>query len=484
MGKLVVVEVHFLTSIKPESPTTVSILGSSYDPCSWSKCESHLLTIVVFGHVKGMLMNASDVFTRGRQYFGNSREPFTLTIMGEELYIITSPEDVLAVYRETTALEFDPIVQEILGDFGVRKETSNKMFDRSYGDKHWMDLSHTNFKLQMHPGEKLEVLQSTFLGNIDHALKWENMSGPMIQSTSEDNNELSISLWEWCGHVLVDSATRAFFGGAIYRISPDLLKDFFVFDEQSWKLPYKYPYWAARDMGDASWIVKELERGMEDLGIEEEGQKSPLMFLLYRLVNTNAYRLCFWCLAHLLFDQKLLDSIKEETKGAIQPDGTLSMPFLLEHCHFLSSFYEEILRISNDPIGTRIVKQPVTIGNRTLLPGHRVLMPYKQMHFDPVVFGSNAADFDSRRFLDNKNLVRSTSYRPFGGAATHCPGRFLARREVYMFVVLVIHRFDVELDTKGGEAKFPRLDETVPSGGVLTPIEGDGVVIKLIRSKI
>jgi len=199
-------------------------------------------------------------------------------------------------------------------------------------------------------------------------------------------------------------------------------------------------------------------------------------------VNTNAYRLCFWCLAHLLFDEVLLESIKDETKGALQADGTLNMAFLLEHCPLLSSFYEEILRISNDPIGTRIVVQPVTIGNKTLLPGHKILMPYRQMHYDPAVFGSNVSEFDPKRFLNNKNLARSTSYRPFGGAATHCPGRFLARREIYMFVVLTIHRFDISL-AEGKAAKFPRLDETIPSGGILTPVEGDGVTIKLKRSK-
>jgi hypothetical protein len=32
-----------------------------------------------------------------RQNFGNSRESFTVTVLGEELYIIISPEDVLAV---------------------------------------------------------------------------------------------------------------------------------------------------------------------------------------------------------------------------------------------------------------------------------------------------------------------------------------------------------------------------------------------------
>jgi cytochrome P450 len=163
----------------------------------------------------------------------------------------------------------------------------------------------------------------------------------MIQATSYDINELTLSPWEWCGHVLVDAAPRAFFGDAIYKISPDL-KDFFVFDEQ-----------------------------------------------------------------------------------------------------------------------------PVTIGGKTLLPNYKASMPYKQMHFNPIVFGANAADFDPRRFLNNKSLVRSISHRLFGGAATYRPGRFLARREIYMFVILAIHRFDIELDTKGGEAKFPRLDHTILSGGVL-----------------
>jgi cytochrome P450 len=65
------------------------------------------------------------------------------------------------------------------------------------------------------------------------------------------------------------------------------------------------------------------------------------------------------------------------------------MNFLLDHCPVLASFYEEILRISNDPIGIRTVIHPVTIGNEPLLPGHKVLMPYEEMRFDPAVFGSN-----------------------------------------------------------------------------------------------
>jgi cytochrome P450 len=160
------------------------------------------------------------------------------------------------------------------------------------------------------------------------------------------------------------------------------------------------------------------------------------------------------------------------------------MAYLLDQCHLLSSIYEEVLRISNDPIGTRVVTSKVKIGNKNLLPGHKVLMPYRQMHFDPTVFGSNVSEFDPRRFLNDKSLVRSTSYRPFGGAATYCPGRFLARREVYMFVVLAIHRFDISLVSEGDSSKFPRLDVTIPSGGVLGPVKGDRVIIRIKASKV
>jgi hypothetical protein len=105
-----------------------------------------------------------------RQNFGNSRESFTVTVMGEELYIIISPEDVLAVYKDTKALDFDPIIREIIADFGVRNKPLDKVSDRGSNDKHWMDLSHTNFRLQMHPGNKLETLQSAFLYNIEQQL--------------------------------------------------------------------------------------------------------------------------------------------------------------------------------------------------------------------------------------------------------------------------------------------------------------------------
>lgn len=138
-------------------------------------------------------------------------------------------------------------------------------------------------------------------------------------------------------------------------------------------------------------------------------------------------------------------------------------------------------RSVDSPVGIREVAAEVSIGGKTLKPGRTLLMPYKQLHFDPSVFGSNAAVFDARRFLTKKSLLRSTSWRPFGGAATHCPGRFLARREVYMFIATILCRFDMKLaaGTDGGKPKFPKLDECIPSGGILSPIAGDDLILEV-----
>lgn len=108
-------------------------------------------------------------------------------------------------------------------------------------------------------------------------------------------------------------------------------------------------------------------------------------------------------------------------------------------------------------------------------------MPYKQLHIDQTVFGTNVDTFDARRFMNDKGLERSTSWRPFGGAKTHCPGRFLARREVYMFLALAIFRFDVRLVPRPGEGvpRFPHADTSIPAGGLLPLKQGEDLFLEI-----
>lgn len=50
-----------------------------------------------------------------------------------------------------------------------------------------------------------------------------------------------------------------------------------------------------------------------------------------------------------------------------------------------------------------------------------------------------------------------------------------------MFLALAIFRFDVKLVPRPGESvpRFPRLDTSIPAGGLLPPEQGDDVFLEI-----
>ncbi|KAG6353487.1 hypothetical protein INS49_005668 [Diaporthe citri] len=288
------------------------------------------------------------------EYFGNTREIITVTVTGEEMYIATSPSDVAAVYLDTQKLDFDAFIKDVMRDFGCTEETLQKTFDSDGRPKHWMDKTHVDFKLQMHPGDQLRIVESKFLGNIDRLMNWDSISGvSLVQSTGDFKT--------------------AFFGDAIFEVAPKVLDDFWAFNLEAWKMHSKYPRFAAPRVFDAKdrsvkasadylslpkdqrpkyqrpgacWLFEQLEMGMEEMGVTEATQCGAMLFSLQNLINANAYRQCFWCVAYLLHDITVLEEIKKEIQPAWQSDG-VNMAYLLESCPLLASFYEEMLRMNN-----------------------------------------------------------------------------------------------------------------------------------------
>ena len=122
-----------------------------------------------------------------------------------------------------------------------------------------------------------------------------------------------------------------------------------------------------------------------------------------------------------------------------------------------------------------------------------MLSPFRQLHFYENVFGKDAQEFKFKRFMgaENAGLTKGKNYRPFGGGTTYCPGKFVAKQEVFMFVAVVLARFDIatittapgnidKLKIDGGDKKrqvFPRLDHMKPSLGVMGPVAGDDLLL-------
>lgn len=192
-------------------------------------------------------------------------------------------------------------------------------------------------------------------------------------------------------------------------------------------------------------------------------------------------------LSYILFDKSLLAELQEETKEAYQ-HGEINLPYLLANCPILDSTYQETLRVVNGALSARKIISPTEIGGKILQPGNTILIPFRQLHHNEKVFGNDPTSFDPKRFLKDKNLINSSSFKPFGGGRNYCPGRFIAKHEMLVFVALVLNRFEIDLapfaiknGMASGPQKFPILDHLTPALGVNGPVGGSDVFVNIKR---
>lgn len=199
-------------------------------------------------------------------------------------------------------------------------------------------------------------------------------------------------------------------------------------------------------------------------------------------INSNTYKMCFWMLSYLLHYPQFIERIREETLAAFGGDE-VDLAHLCDRSPCLNAFFDEVMRITNSSSSVRSVDEEVRIQGVRFRKGSKLLIPYRQLHMNQAVFGSDARAFNPDRFLDNKALNRNPNYRPFGGGSTYCPGRFIARQEVVAFVSIVLFRYDVGKDTDVAQ-EFPVLEEMKPCLGVMGPVQGADLAVRVAPRKM
>ena len=163
-------------------------------------------------------------------------------------------------------------------------------------------------------------------------------------------------------------------------------------------------------------------------------------------------------------------------------DGiTPSIKYLEEECPRLNGIWDETVRMAAYSSSVRYVAEDTVVGGKILRKGNRVMVPNRQLHFDENVFGDKVREFKSTRFIDNDTIIRTGSWRPFGGGVTMCPGRFIAKQAVVTFIAMMLQRFDIEPASK---QNFPRLEEGNPVLGIMSTKDGDDLLIRLTTKQI
>lgn len=113
----------------------------------------------------------------------------------------------------------------------------------------------------------------------------------------------NVSLLDWTRDVLLKAVTEAIFGDQLMKLDPQLLDYFTAFDDESWKLSYKYPRQVSKKMYQAkdnmvaaiekylrlakdqrpeqAWLVGKLEAETKDAGIDTHDLAAMITSLLW-----------------------------------------------------------------------------------------------------------------------------------------------------------------------------------------------------------
>lgn len=159
----------------------------------------------------------------------------------------------------------------------------------------------------------------------------------------------------------------------------------------------------------------------------------------------------------------------------------MDVAYLVNDCPLLNSTYLEVLRLVNGAMSIRRVEVDTNVSGKLLRAGGLVAIPYHQLHYNPNVWGHSAQSFNPERFMKQPKLGSHSSFRPFGGGVSYCPGRHLAKAEVCGFVAAVISRFDIDVPPgpDGKDQPFPVMDTTKPATGITSCVENMDLYIDI-----
>lgn len=206
--------------------------------------------------------------------FGNSREPFAITVAGQKLYVLTSADDVAAAYRNVTTLSWEAYLTDLLIAFGLDSSALIKVWrkpavkalgsnERSVNPLHksLILLTEDLYKQQLLPGARLDVLGARFISLIDEDLRWQRLRGKYVLSSNDERKH--VSLFKFCEEFLVKAITRTMFDDLIYILEPNLTEHLLNFNDDVWMLIFHYPQFAAKRLYRAQRkILDALERYM------------------------------------------------------------------------------------------------------------------------------------------------------------------------------------------------------------------------------
>ena len=170
-----------------------------------------------------------------------------------------------------------------------------------------------------------------------------------------------------------------------------------------------------------------------------------------------------WTVYHAFADATLRQTLREEIIAAnafTEQDGTctINVPAIQTKCPTLAAVLDEVLRFRSISTTVRFAVEDACLESKhdwrpyLIKKGGILIAPHRVQHRLPEDGWAGDEDlnkFDHTRFLTPRSEPGGSKkhdaagYRPWGGGATQCGGRYIATTEILAFTAMLLMRFDL-----------------------------------------
>ena len=354
-------------------------------------------------------------------------------------------------------------------------------------------LLHDVMRANLEAPAELDNLVNVFQTHLERQLR--TIPKQCIVGSSEDWTD--VSLLKLCQRIVISAGLDTFYGLKLQDLCEEnFIQTFVTFDDNVGKMLQGLPPFMAREFYRCRKLLLDTVKRYHDTPQEQRGQYSNLakqfeeelrtagvvdndlainVLVTNWVFNVNAFKVAFWILSWITADATLHSSILTEIDN-VRKSNYPAVTDLLNSCPTLNAAFDETQRLTMAALSSRVVTKDTDINGWTYRAGGALLVSYRTLHFQKAVFGEDINEFDHTRFL-HKTLNRDKNFKPFGGGSTLCTGRFLARREVLLFVAMLLTDWSVTRQS----TSMPELELFKPSLGTVSPKEGHEVIVRLRR---
>ena len=233
-------------------------------------------------------------------YFGNTREPYRITVAGKSIYVLTNPNDVQELYKNTVSISWLRFVQDLYRWIGFSPQTMENLWKNPTQEQMAVnpvrnsppnDMVVEYERRQLLPGPNLDRLAAVLLEHITKitSQNYLDMERPFV--LERDTDSVQVNLMEWTSHSIIHAMTEIYWGQAIFQAEPDIVPAFMRWEALTWKYVFQLPRFISKDMyasrdqligafakyfsiakadrKDTNWFVSTSEAELRDIGLDD-----------------------------------------------------------------------------------------------------------------------------------------------------------------------------------------------------------------------